>query len=566
MKMEINGDDLSLPFILTLPSDDTVSNKNRKGYSLLDWKLIKKILSLSGQRIFSLDGSMEFWVISYLIGQFKDDQGDSTDYQAAASLISTITNFKICFILFPLMSFFTIGGPLLGKMNPSDSEIKTNILIGDNPIAPPTEALEAKSQYNRLARNTLLVGAPFAFAATSTVLYSNQIWKLLGRSDRVIDLTQQFLQPLSLLTPVIVVRFVSEAILFMGDKSSTVMSVSMACWLLFGVFSSYFLGMGGIGKFTFPAMKIPGVFWGFCGQILISCLVLMAVVKKSANFRDFDFLKDFFKWTAIDAKQVREIIPVSLANWLAIVAELGAQLALNVMAANLGVTQLAAEDFVAEINFFFLLVTYSLGQVGQQLVGIALGAENKTEASRIAKYTLGLCLLPAPIYALFALKPRFITDLTLDVDADVLQYTDTLIPYACMTSMLYTLQYVMLETLRPTKKFYRALSLAIGGLWGGVLAAHFLSKKQDVIGIAKGSLLGGVLAAAGVSYDFSKNFLMSPQTQSYPSAEFKAELEFKQPELSSNRYGCFNRLRKLYKRVFQTQQETTLTESRYAVQ
>lgn len=562
MRMDRKAD-LSLPFILNLPDNRDLELKKNVA-PLLDWKLSKKILNLTGQRFFSLDGSMAFWYFSYLIAQFKDDQGDSTDYQAAANLISTTTNFKICFILFPLMSFFTIGGPLLGKMkNHADRELKVNS-YGDDDLFSEGEAIKARSEYSRLPRNTLLVGAPFVIGATSTVFFSNQLWKMLGRSDSVINLIQEFLMPLSLLAPVIVVRFLTEGILFLGEKSSTVVSIALTSWLVFGVFASYILGMGGIGNLTFPALKIPGVILGFIGQILISCLILMGVVKKSTQFKDFHFLKDFLKWTPIDAQQVREIIPIALANWFAIVAELTAQLATNIIAANLGVPQLAMEDFVAQINFLSLLWTYALGQVTQQLVGMELGADNKIEASRVAKYALGLSLLPAPLYVLLAFKPRFLTDLTSSVDADVLQYID-IIPYACLTSMLYTFQYVMLEALRPTKKFYRPLSLAIMGLWTGVIVGYCLSKDQDVFGIARGSLLGGGLAVAGVAYDFGKNFLMSPQTQTYPAAEFKNELEFKQP-VSTNRYGCFSHIRKLYKRLFQTQKTTDLTGNRFALQ
>lgn len=540
-------------------------------HNMVDWRLMRKILNLSAQRIFSLDGSMEFWVISYLIGQFKDDQGESTDYQAAANLISTTTNFKMCFILFPLMSYFTLGGPLLGKKRvPSDEEIKTRRLSHEDIFKAAEAANAAKLQYPRLARNTLLVGAPFTAVVTSSVFFSNQLWKLLGVNANVIDLIQQFQIPLSIISPLIGVRFICDAILFMENKSFIVMSTSMSCWLLFGVFTSYFLGMGGIGAVKFPAMKIGGVFLGFFGQIVISCLIVMGVIKKSADFKDFHFLKDFFKWTREDGKQVREIVPVALANWFAIVAELTAQLAINVMAANCGSPQAAAQNFVQQIVFFFLLWTYALAQVGQQLVGIELGAGNKTSAGRNAKYTLGLSLLPAPIYLLFALKPRFLTNLTTSVDASVLQYTDSLIPYACITSTLYTFQYVMLEALRPTKKFYRALFLAISGLWSGVLAAHFLSKEQDILGIARGGLLGGGLAVTGVAYYFSKNFLMPPLEQS----EVQEQEEYKLPKarvrdphdsVSSNRYGCFSCFSRLYKRFFQTQ-DTDLTESTFDLQ
>lgn len=540
-------------------------------YSILDWGLIAEIFKSSTQRIFCLDASMEFWVISYLIGQFKNEQGDSTDYQAAATLIANSTNFKICFTLFPLMSFFTLGSQLLGKINPPShgklKRIETEDVIED-----------MKYQYSRLPRNILLVGAPFALAAMSTAFFSNRFWPLLGKSSEVVDLIQQFLIPLSFTTPIISLRFITEAILFMGNKNSVVMRVSMTCWALFGVFTSYFLGMGGIGELSFPALKIPGVFLGFLGQMSISWLILMGVVKKSAAFKDFHFLKDFFKWTPEDARQVREIIPNSLAYWFATVSELTAQLGINVMAANLGVPQLAAQNFVAEINFFFLLWTYALAQVGQQLVGNAIGADDRNEAGKIAKYTLGMSFLPAPFYLLFALKPTLLTSLTLSIDNDVLQYTDTLIPYACISSIIYTFQYVMLEALRPTKKYFRPLSFAILGLWSGVLVSYYLSKEQDIYGIARGSLLGSGLAMAGVGRYFVQQFLMEPRDESYPPAE-EVEPESRsesvtdyidnpappQARASSNHHGCFGCLNRLYNRLFASK-KPDLTESRADLQ
>ncbi len=517
---------------------------------LSDLKLPRDMLALTLQRLACFDYSFELLVLSYVIAQVQDEQGNSTNSQAAANQIIYFLNFGAAFTLYPLLSFIKIGSRLMGEVYQS-TEIKDY-----------ASKYAAQRKYSRLVRTSLIVG--IGPAALSSALMFNAEWicNKLGQDPGVSRLLGQFTRPGSILLPVFMMRFLSDLLLFLNGKGHIVMGITLGCWGLSGFGLSYALTLG---KWSLPKMGIPGAFIGFFGQVMGSWLILNSVVKFSPSFEDYSFLRDFCKWTSDDRKQIKEFLPLSAAYEVTISTELLCQLLTNLLVGRLSPSRSAAQNFWTWILFFSILFNQGLAQVGNQLIGDALGKKNLPLAQRTAKLAVVMAVaLPAPAYITFTLYPHLLMGLMQStVDTEVWELGVPVIRMACLYSVLTTCQFVMIELLKQTDKYVRPVALSITGLWVGLGISYLLSKVYDldIIGVDAGAIAGAGLSLIGTVGEFKRQFIDKPAVRTEPSRDPETGFEEPsnsrpvQPSLSSNRYGCWNSFSRIYNRLFGSRQE-----------
>ncbi len=544
------------PFNLHTPLIEVESRTVREQIKFLldsfrsELKLPRDMLALTLQRMACFDYSFELLVLSYVIAQVQNEQGDTTDSQAAANLIIYFLNFGVAFALYPLLPFIKIGSRLMGEVYQA-TEMKDY-----------ASKYAAQRKYSRLVRTSLLVG--IGPAALSSALMFNAEWVCgkLGQDPAVSRLLGQFTRPGSILLPIFMMRFLSDLLLFLNGKGHIVMGVTLGCWGLSGFGLSYVLTLG---KWSLPKMGIPGAFTGFLGQILGSWLILNSVVKFSPSFEDYSFLGGFCKWTKDDRKQIKEFIPLSAAYLATISTELLSQLATNLLVGRLPPSRSAAQNFWTWILFFSILFGQGLAQVGNQLVGDALGKKNLPLAQRTAKLAVMMAIaLPAPAYIAFSVDPHLLMGLMQStVNTEVQELGVPVIRAACVYSVLTTGQFVMIEILKQTDKYVRPVALSITGLWVGVGVSYLLSEAYgyDGIGVNYGAVVGAGLSLAATAGEFKRQFIDKPVVQTEASPDL--ETGFEEPSnarpvklsLSSNRYGCWNSFSRIYNRLFGSRQE-----------
>ena len=385
--------------------------------ALADWKLLKDMLWLTLQRMACFDYSFELLVLSYVIAQVQNEQGDSTDSQAAANLIIYFLNFGVAFTLYPLLPFIKIGSRLMGEASQAAA------------TSDCATKFKAQRKYSRLVRNSVLVGLLPAVLSSALMFNAEEICNKLGQNPEVSRLLGQFTRPGSALLPIFMMRFLSDLLLFFNGKGHTVMWVTLGCWGLSGFGLSYVLTLG---KWSLPKMGIPGAFIGFLGQMIGSWLILNSVVKFSSSFEDYHFFRNLRRWTQDDRKQLREFIPLSLAYEATISSELLCQLATNLLVGRHPPNRAAAQNFWTLILFFSILFSQGLGQIANQMIGDSLGKKNIDLARRTAKYAVLLSVaLPAPVYIAFSLSPHLLMGLTQSVDPEVEEFGVPIIRLAC---------------------------------------------------------------------------------------------------------------------------------------
>jgi Na+-driven multidrug efflux pump len=525
-----------------------------RDFFTIDRKLLKDMLLLTAQRMACFDYSFELLVLSYVIAQVQNEEGDSTDYQAAANLIIYFLNFGAAFTLYSLLPFIKIGSRLMGEaMQAANTQDLAKKLI-------------AQRKYARLVKNSVLVGAIPAALSSALMFNAEKICNQLGQNPEVSRLLGQFTRPVSALFPIFIMRFLSDLLLFFNGKGSTVMWVTLGCWGLSGFGLSYILTLG---KWSLPKMGVTGAFIGFLGQMLGSWLILNSVVKFNPSFEDYHFLRNLRRWTKDDRKQIREFIPLSLAYMATISSELLCQLATNLLVGKYPPNRAAAQNFWTLILFFSILFSQGLGQVANQMIGDFLGKNNIDLAQRAARYAVLLSVaLPAPIYLTISLSPHLLMGLTQSVDPEVEELGGPIIRLACAVSMMVSIQFVAIESLKQTDKYVRPVVLSIAGLWAGFGISYLLSESYDydALGVDYGAAAGAAIAMIVTLWEFKGQFIDKPAIQTGPlsltltpdmekaSFEEPPSPRSAQPRLSSNRYGCWNCFSRIYDRLFGSRQ------------
>ena len=522
-------------------------------YFRIDLKLSRNMLALTLQRMACFDYSFELLVLSYVIAQVQNEQGDSTEYQATANLIIYTLNFGVAFTLYPLLPFIKIGSRLMGEAYKAAETGEYDVKYA------------AQRKYARLVRNSVFIGITPAVVASALMFNAEWICNNLGQNPAVSRLLGQFARPGSALLPIFMMRFLSDLLLFLNGKGNIVMGVTLGCWGLSGFGLAYVLTLG---KWSLPKMGISGAFLGFLGQMLGSWLILNSVVKFSSSFEDYPFLQSFCQWTKDDRKQIKEFLPLSFAYWATICSELLSQLVTNLLVGRLPDSRsAAAQNFWTQIFFFGILFSQGLGQVGNQMIGNALGKKDFALAQRTAKYAVVLAVaLPAPVYIAVSLYPHLLMGLTQSVDPVVEERGVPVIRLACLTSVITIIQFVMVESLKQTDKYVRPVALSIAGLWAGVGISYLLSEVYgyDVIGVDYGALAGAGLSLIATAGEFKRQFIDKPAIQTEPShSSLNTELTgFEEPSnsrvvrtISSNPYGCWNSFSRLYNRFFGSREQ-----------
>lgn len=524
---DFSNEDLNETLIPKILEDKPVTLPSR-----VDWPLIKSILTETGNRIICFDYSAGIIVLLYAIGQLKDDQGDNTHYKAAAPLIIYSFNLGVTMTLYPVLSFITPGSRFLGEMASASNELKQAGI----------------KNYSRLPKNTFLAATPFMVASMAALYYADQFWEALGEDSDVTHLVAQFSRPSTLLIPVFLGRMIDDLVLYFRGKAKLVATISMSS-LFVGLLLADTLTFNFFGQFSGPDLSILGLFLGVALQMLSSGFVMSTYIAKSAEFKDFDFRRGCFKWLPEDSKQMKELMPLALAYGSTLIAESSVQLVNSRLAGSLGVDQLAAWNYVAEVNFLGALWSHAIAQVAQQNVGIPLSSGDRALAKKTAQHSLAASMLfPLPNLFFLALMvyPRLLTMMDISAPSpEVQEYSETLIRCAAGIAWLNIGQFTMQESLKPTSDYQRPVYLSIGSLWIGAGASYFLSKVLGVYGVIAGSGVGTGLAFASVLPYFEKHFGSFVRSEASPAAALP---EHQEARASSSWFSCFSRVRNRWQR------------------
>jgi Na+-driven multidrug efflux pump len=522
------------------------------------WQLSKELTIEMLYRLLCFDYSFELLALNLIMPKVKDETGDSTRYQAASALIIYFLNFAVAFTFYPLIPFGAIGSGYMKEIMFSTQPEQAHLKIANI------------RKFSRLVRTSLIIGALPAALSSLFLFYAEPICLLLKQDREVSRLVSQFTKPTLALMPILMMRFLCDLMMMLGGKSHILSKVTLACWILSGCGLATLLTL----DYSFlPRLGIPGAFLGFAGQIAGSWLILNSFIKLSPDFENYQFLRNIFQRSRDDNEQLCTFLPMAVAYELTISSELMSQFMTTIIVGGLGSNQLAAQDIWTQIAFFSLIFNHGLGMLAQQKVGMVVGerwdnVDNIAKAQRIVKYTLGLATAYSmPIYILVSVYPRLMTDLIYNVNDEVRAYAENLIPLACLTSLVTTIQFIMIETLKQGKNYWPSVLMSNLGLWAGVGISYFLSEytELDVYGVAYGALAGAGLSLAGVFPEFFRLYLKEPQvildrpTPTNPGIGDGTTASLlpisssdgdRPTPVSSNNYGCFGCFSRLYNRLF----------------
>lgn len=460
-----------------LPSLPTTQTPLAPG---IDWSLIKIMYIQILLRMAMFDGSMRLVEMPTSMGEMADDNGDSTNYKAAAALAINTLNVAMVVGVYPLLSFIQVGAGIMQEM--------------------ATNQAAAQRKYARLPRNLALISILPVSAATAILYFGDDFWRWTGKEPDVTRLAGQFLKPCAVLPVIFFGRFMSDLELLFQGKGNFVMWVTLAS-MAFGIGVSEVLGFGWLSA---PELDMEGTAIGFITQMALSWVILNGYILFSPLFQDYPFRRHLLRWTGDDSEQMKALIPLALTYLFTILSEIGAQAVTTGLPEDSD--QVAALNYVAIISLAAFLWSHAVGQISQQLIKAEYMAKNFAKVRQLIKYSLAISLTPAPLYVLIG----YFANLLYNASPEVENYADTLIPYEFIIALLYAPTFVNLENLKATDSYIKPVAKSMAGLWLGVGVSYYLEKSQGVTGVIRGNLVGVGTALLLSLHSVKKEFWDKP--------------------------------------------------------
>ena len=197
------------------------------------------------------------------------------------------------------------------------------------------------------------------------------------------------------------------------------------------------------------------------------------------------------------------MITVGLPITLQISSELIIWQVLNTFAAWLGTNALSAQAFTSQLQFFAIIPSFAFGQSISQEVGRAVGAEDFTYASRVARYGLitSASLVAIPTI-LLACHPEWLGAILTpeDVHPAILATARQILPLAAGTIIADVFRYGQIQVLRVSNQNITPTLLSILSLGSGLALSYLLAFTEDlnIVGVIMGTTISMTLAALSV--------------------------------------------------------------------
>lgn len=455
--------------------------------------VMKKTFKRAFIMALSFTYSAELPILLNMLGHIQNNDSNNTESLAAATLTITVLDTAILTSVSSTFAMIFEGGNIYGQI--------TNL------VTPEEEKVILKKDISRMIKNSLILASPFALSSMGMLFFSKYIllnW--FEQDEKISALAQQFLRPMASLIPLYTLRFCYQPIFFIHQKQISVNIISLTGFFFFGVFLANGLGFG---HFSLPNMGVRGIFFGVMSENIFTTLGLAAALF-DPSFGDYHFFTSFFHCEAEDWNQFKILAKQGIPLVLTYLSELSTLFCKSIMAGRLGNDQLAAQNFSGQVSFFVLFLAHAFSQA----TALGIGGAHNSNKPRFAQYGLLSSFIASTLPCIVvSVYPEILTML-FSVDSltqEVMSLSHLLIPLAAGTSVLYTVAFTMLQSLRMTQNHIKPTIIFNAWLWVSVLSGYILgfTTKLGVVGIGIGSLLGNGLGAAHL-FSFWKREYINP--------------------------------------------------------
>jgi Na+-driven multidrug efflux pump len=185
--------------------------------------------------------------------------------------------------------------------------------------------------------------------------------------------------------PGLALRMVTEQLMFAGGISKPSMVTALSSFVAAG-------GLAGYLTFGKPNMGLGGIAIGFATEPYITAgLQFLYMLRFSDSFKDIPFLKNLFSNTLNGlGNTIKQIAKIGFPITLQLSGEIGAFMAVNMIAGKLGTKELAAQNFMTQLFYLAVFPRVAIGTTTAIFVGQSLGAGSVEMVKRYSRAGLGL--------------------------------------------------------------------------------------------------------------------------------------------------------------------------------
>ncbi len=364
---------------------------------------------------------------------------DATTYLQATSLLTTMIQLLATIFQAPMFAMSIFASKARG------------VLISLQEVDARSEETQIKEQQQKI-RNIYQAGFVWAvIVATipmSILLSAGSIFKnIFSQSEEVSLLAEQYTVLYAFAMHPLLLRMAAEQIIFAFKRADFAMVAGLISFLGGGLLSLWLTFWG-------PNLGLQGVAIGFTIEAYVTCALFSLFLARYKDFEDISFFNVFGMIRNKKAiwRQAKELSKMGFPMMLQLGSGFASDAFLSVVAGWIGNNEQAAQNFVAQLSFFTIILIIASNNTTGHRVSEALGRKDAVNASRLARFGLLMtAILIAAICVFVSIFPQTLEKVVTDsANEDIVTISRAAIPISAVSVFFNGILYGLVQILRAT--------------------------------------------------------------------------------------------------------------------